>query len=292
MTVSVKKEEKLEVTMIQWFDDHFYKIELSDKTFDYLPSVTTKLGVVSKPFLAQWRGDIGNREADLRVFEASQRGVRIHNAWYVLTIGGTVLYQPSQKPNYTEEQLAAIKGQKAILNYQDEMLAIYRLSKWLQIVKPKVLASEMICYSLLTRDAGTIDNVMEIEAGEYPVNGKTPLALPKGRYIVDLKSGKSVDEDAFMQTAAYAKCYESMGLGKIDGTLILHTGSGNRTGIEGVSTLYRSKAEVETDYADFRAASSLWERKSGDMRPKVFEFPSFISMNQQEVKNETAKKSN
>jgi len=81
-------------------------------------------------------------------------------------------------------------------------------------------------------------------------------------------------------------------LGKIDGTLIIHTGAKTRTGLEGVATLYRSKEEVETDYVDFRAASSLWERKSGDMRPKVFEFPSLISINPVEEKNEAAKKNN
>lgn len=272
--------------MIEWFDNHFYKIKYqldgAADVVEYLPSVTTKLNIIAKPFLAQWRGDIGNREADMRVFESSERGVRIHHAWYTLTTGGVVLYQPFQHPNYTLEEIEQIKeanlGNVAIVKFQDEMYDVYKLSKWLKVVKPTILHSEKIVYSVNNRDAGTVDNIFGIEEGDYEINGKKPIHIPKGIYVVDLKSGKVVDDNAFMQTAVYAACAEEMGLGEINGTLILHTGSSMKTGIEGLATLYRSKEEMGKDYQDYRLAAALWERKNADMKPKVFEFPSLLTL--------------
>lgn len=276
----------MEVQMIEWFDSHFYKIKYqldgAADVVEYLPSVTTKLNIIAKPFLAQWRGDIGNREADMRVFESSERGVRIHHAWYTLTTGGVVLYQPFQHPNYTLEEIEQIKeanlGNVAIVKFQDEMYDVYKLSKWLKVVKPTILHSEKIVYSVNNRDAGTVDNIFGIEEGDYEINGKKPIHIPKGIYVVDLKSGKVVDDNAFMQTAVYAACAEEMGLGEINGTLILHTGSSMKTGIEGLATLYRSKEEMGKDYQDYRLAAALWERKNADMKPKVFEFPSLLTL--------------
>lgn len=281
-------ETKIEVKMIEWFDDHFYKIKCTSlvngipiESSDYFPSVTTKLQVISKPFIARWRGDIGNREADLRMFEASERGVRIHHAWYTMTTGGIVIYNPWQHPNYTEEEIQKLSsdnfGNIAIVRYQDEMYDLYKLQRWLQIVKPKILGSELINYSVKNRDAGTLDNLFEIEEGKYLINGKEALFLPGGVYVVDLKSGNNVDDDAFMQTGDYAFNVQEMGIASPVGTLILHTGAKTRTGIEGLSTLYRSKEQMEQDYQDYRLAAALWERKNGNMKPKVFEFPTLLN---------------
>ena len=274
-----------EIKLVEWFDSHFYKIsyELEGKELtEYFASTTTKLGIVSKPFLAKWRGDIGNREADMRLFEAQERGVRIHHAWYTMTTGGAVVYQPSQRPNYNDHEISELMDKYAanvaIIRYQDEMYDLYKLSKWLEIVKPKILFSEKIVYSLKNRDAGTMDNLFYIEEGEYAINGSKPLKLPSGIYVADLKTGGQVDDNAFMQTADYAACAEEMGSGEIKGTIILHTGSKVKTGIDGLSTLYRSKEQMEEDYQDFRLAASLWERKNKNTSPKIFEFPSLLSL--------------
>ena len=79
------------VKVIEYFDQRFYKMSFLDP-LDYFPSVTTKLGIIDKPFLARWRGDIGNREADYRVRDAQEKGSNIHNGWFVMTQGGAVVY--------------------------------------------------------------------------------------------------------------------------------------------------------------------------------------------------------
>lgn len=282
-------QTQTEVKLVEWFDDHWYKINYQavdaagneTEVTTYFPSVTTKLGVIAKPFIAKWRGDIGNREADLRMFESSERGVRIHHGWYTLTTQGIVLYQPPQRPNYQQSEIDGFidefMGNVAIIRYQDEMYDLVKLTKWLNIVKPITCASELIVYSIANKDAGTTDNVFDIEEGEYAINGSKPLNLPKGRYVADLKTGNVVDDDAFMQIACYAKCYEEMGLGEITGGLIIHTGAKTRTAIEGLATLYRTREQLEEDCKDYRLASALWERKNANAKPKVFEFPTLLT---------------
>lgn len=269
------------IDRVQWFDDRFYKIE-KEGVVRYVPSVTTKLGVIAKPFLAKWRGDIGNREADMRMFEAAERGTRIHNAWSVLTTGGTVLYQPWDRPNFAPEHLAKIFEEKggnvAVLQYQDEMYQVFKLQKWIAAVNPKIIASEITVYDLANNDAGTADNVIEVNGGSYLVSGAKPITIMPGKYVVDLKTGSTVDEDAFQQTAAYAGCLLSMGQTGIVGTIIIHTGSKNKGGIEGLGTLVRDREQWPKDYENYRLVSKVWEMKNQGASPKVFDLPTMISL--------------
>jgi hypothetical protein len=281
----------VQVKMVQWFDQHWYKLELVNGKLEtrWIPSVTTKLGIVDKPFLPKWRGDIGNREADMRLFEAQEKGTRIHNAWHVFCTGGTIIYNPWQRPNYTDPEIADLTleadGNIAVIRYQDEMLALTKLQKVVDLVKPKMIFSEKIVYSLMNNDAGTADNAWEIPKGEYPINGKNPLYISGGRYLIDLKTGGVVDDNAFCQTAAYVKCDEEIGAPPYAGTIIFHTSANTRKGIEGFAALLRSRAEMEEDYKTYRITAELWERKNENAAPRVFEFPSLLSMKQKENTN-------
>jgi len=280
--------EKPKVTQIEWFDSHFYRVDfdLSDDgdkpETRYIPSVTTKLGSVAKPFLAHWRGDIGNREADLRVMEAADRGSRVHYAYDVFKRGGAVIYQPFNRPTYTQEEINKIfedyAGIVSVLNHQEEMYQVYKLQRLYKILKPTVLFSEHIVYSLESNDAGQVDDIWQIEAGEYKVIGAKPLIIEEsGLYVNDLKTGKEIDDDAFLQTAVYLKLAESMGLGEFKGTLITHTQAKTKQGIEGLTVYHRKRPQVEQDYSDYLKIADIWQRKFGDLRPKCFEFPSLIT---------------
>lgn len=290
---------EIKVKLVEWFDDHWYKIELEDFLHDYFASTTTILGVTSKPFLAHWRGDIGNREADLRMNEAGDRGSRLHNAWCILNQGGAVIYQPYKRPLYSYDQIEDLRVKYcdlvAVLNYQEEMYQLTKLERWIKAVKPFYTLTEQIVYSLSNKRAGTADNVFGIEAGEYSISGSKPLKLERGLYVADLKSGKQVDDDAYMQTADYMMMIEEMAengvewaknlieeYGKFVGSLIIHTGSKNRSGIEGLATLLRTREQLEQDFSDLQHADKLWRRKNKDAKPTVFEFPSLLTLQGEE----------
>mgnify|MGYP001590927773 CR=1 FL=1 len=297
-----KKDSKIKV--VEYFDERFYKIEKDDGSFDYYPSTTTILGVTSKPYLAKWRGDIGNREADVRINEAAERGTRLHNAWKTYCQGGAVVFQDHRHPELTREEMDRIEGKyfgsMAILPTQDEMLQMRKLQTWRKILKPTPLITEQILYSVFNQRAGTADNIFGIEAGKYYINGSKPLMLEKGLYIADLKTGNAIDDDAFMQVADYffmllemsqsvewvAKLFESFE--PLVGALIIHTGAKTKNGIEGLSTILRTREELEQDYIDINHAAELWKRKHKGIKPITLEIPTLIAMDleqQEETSN-------
>jgi hypothetical protein len=278
---------EIKTKLVEFYDEHWYKVE-DENGVNYYPSVTTKLGIVAKPYLAKWRGDIGNREADMRLFDASERGKRIHDAWWTMTMGGAVIYNPTKHPNFTEEEITTLKAEHGgifyIVKYQDEMVQLNKLAAFLRIVKPEIIASEVIVYSHKYKEAGTIDNVFRIKEGEYLINGKKPLYLVGGVYIADLKTGNTLDDNAYMQMASYAKMWEERTGMAVAGTFGLHTGSKNKTGISGLGVNSRTLSEVLTDFDDFRNVSKMWERNHKDDKPQTYEFPAIISFKNKETK--------
>lgn len=271
--------DEVKIKQVEWFDSRWYKLEVAKGEVRWIPSVTTKLGITDKPFLARWRGDIGNREADMRLFEAQNRGSRIHAAFDVYQKGGVIIYNPWQRPNYTPEELEEIKKKNTlwfVVQYQDEMHDLLKLSKFHEIVKPEIIMTEGTVYSLEDNDAGTVDALYKIQGGSYLVNGSKPLKLESGVYVVDLKTGSVVDKNAYRQTAAYVKCILRMKIANPIGTIILHTQSKNKAGIEGLGVLVHTQEEVAQDLREYRLISDLWMVEHGQDTPRVFEFPSII----------------
>jgi hypothetical protein len=297
--ITEKNTIESKIKMVEWFDDHWYKVSFDGKT-DYLESTTTVLGVTAKPFLAHWRGDIGNREADLRAAEAAERGTRLHNAWSIFCQGGVVLFNPPQRPNFTFDEIDSLRvqhvGMVAVLPTQDEMYQMTKLQRLYDVLKPKKVITESIVFSLKNHRAGTADNFLFIEKGDYQVNGKNPLKLEGGLYVVDLKTGKTVDDDAFMQISDYAFMFEEMAelgvkwvkelletYGKIAGGLIIHTSAKTKSGIEGLATLYRSRQELDQDQEDMNRIHAIWRRKNIGANPNVFELPTLITRTNKEI---------
>ncbi len=278
---------KIEVKQIDWFDDHFYKIryenEAKIEVEDYIPSVTTKLGALAKPFLIGWYGDIGTREARLRTMEQADRGSRIHWAWETYTTGGVVIYDSPKTPIYTKEEVDKIiessKGNYLILRDQEEMYQMMKMEKFYKALDPISCASESIVYDIENRDAGTMDNLFEINSGEYEINGATLLKLGGGFYIFDLKSGNYLGKEARMQVACYAKCAVSMGLvPEIEGALIGHTASKTKKGIEGFSTVHLTQDDIEQEYQDYRDIARVWDRNFGTRKPTIRQIPGIIKL--------------
>src|SRR3990167_1265381 len=221
------------IVLVEFFDDHWYKI-VKENEIHWCASVTTKLGIVDKPGLARWRGDVGNREADLRMYDAGQRGKRIHWAWAMALEGGAVIYDPWQNPVYTPEGLvelnAKYNGKVAILRTQEEMYQIDKLHRQHLIMKSKPVAVELKVYDLASKTAGTIDSVEQIETGSYLVNGAKPITIMGGLWVCDLKTGNWLGDEANYQTAKYLEMYEKQFSVKCAGTIIRHTGASTKKG--------------------------------------------------------------
>ena len=298
--MTVQETQKPEIEMVEWCDDHFYKVKYQNEygvdVQEYIPSVTTKLGAIAKPFLIQWYGDLGNREANIRKFEQADRGSRIHHAWYTYATGGVVIFNPPKKPNFTRQQADELfeqyKDNVCILQNQDEMLDMDKLKRWCDYIKPTFLGCEYTVCSLKNRDAGTVDNKIYTEGGEFPINGRTLITIPKGKYILDIKTGNYIGKEAEMQVSAYFKCDEDMtNEDDLMGAIILHTGSKIKSGIEGLSTILMLRDDIEKQFKNYRLISQVWESNFGNLKPKVLQIPNLITLKEPDqtegVKNET-----
>ena len=273
------------IKLCEYFDQHYYRIEDEDGTFEYYPSTTTKLNASPKPFLATWRGDIGNREAEIRLFEAGERGKRIHFSINLFLNGGTVIYNPYQRPNYTEEEIASLKaeGNLFILQQQDEMLQVIKFQDWYNVINPIIVETELTVYDEDEKEAGTIDIIADIEAGTYEVAGSKPLKLEGGRYVVDIKSSKEVYDEAYLQLSSYRRMYNKrfkglVGFVEAREALVIHTNAQRvKKGIAGLMTHLRTSEELDADYEAFRHIAAIWDRNNTS-RPKYLEFPTMVKL--------------
>lgn len=271
-----------DVVLIEFFNAHYYKVTLQDSQARFIPSVTTKLGIVDKPNVSRWRGDLGNREADLRMYEAAQRGTRIHWAHAVMLKGGAVIYDPWQKPVYTPEGIIELHKkykEVAILRTQEEMWDICKLAEQYKRLAPMVLGVEEMVYDIDEGMAGSIDHILSIQEGVYSIAGKSPLSLPGGIYIGDLKTGKYVDDTVFRQLAPYASCFEKKYAIQVAGALVTHTGSPVKTGIPGLTTKFCPREILFSKHLPaYKHAAALWDAEHEGEQPETFHFPSIISI--------------
>lgn len=276
------------VKMISRYDDRFYAVTLLNGEIRYLPSVTTYLSALNKEWLPRLRGDIGNREADIRLSDAAERGSRIHHACYIYATGGVVMFEYPAEMNFEEAveirtrnaQVVAQCNAQGIRWYklyrQNEMEQHERFVKWCEIVKPKFICAEQVFWSLELNMAGTLDYVVYIDQGEYAVSGKTPVKLG-GTYVIDVKSGFAFDEGYYLQMSGYKKLYEQRRNAQLTGTIGLHLNSSTRTGIPGVSTYVTEGEKVDEHFERLMDVQRIWQWQNPNAAPKAGAFRSITA---------------
>lgn len=256
----------------------YYKINTGFGEAAY-PSVTTILGVINKEFLYDWYGKLGSDKAFAYLQWSAERGDRIHEGFETLLSGYDVLYNPKSNPNFTEEELKQYKKPYYILENSDEILECKKLQEFLKIVKAKTLFTEQAVYSDSLKDAGTLDALVQINSGTFKVNGRTPLELEGGVYLLDLKTGRNISEDYYLQIAAYYNAaLERKLVNNIIGGLILHTQSKNKTGIPGFGVHLRTKKEIEEDLEIYKYVRKVWDWKYKKESPTIFTVPTILNI--------------
>jgi hypothetical protein len=139
------------------------------------PSVTTVLGVINKPWLNEWRGDLGNEEADRVSGEAADTGSDFHdlgaafNRTALMGLSRTILI-PAPTP-----QLAC-------------MMAAY--AEWFDRVVERVLAVEEVVYHPTYGYAGTYDLLAVLKGDATPT-------------VIDLKTSRAIYPEHGLQLGAY-----------------------------------------------------------------------------------------
>lgn len=272
--------ENTEIKTAMWFDERGYSIKFKDGMSWHQASVTTKLGIEDKPFLYKWYAELGWDQARKKLNEAGERGKRIHYAVFIYLMGGIVIYNPWQIPNYTEEEIESFKKENPyfmVLSNQDEMLALWKIQKFFDAVKPEIVKLEETVWNMEYGIAGTLDMALTIEKGTYDVNGAKGLVIPEtGVYIADLKTGSMISDSAWAQIAAYQKAFEGLSGLETKGGLVLHTSSSNKKGIEGLASVLKTSDELKSDFQIFKSLSYVWDQRNPGFTLKAFNFPTLI----------------
>jgi len=296
-----KATEKLVVKMVEYFDDHWYKITFPPDYDGYLPqgykipigridwvkSVTSIQGIVAESWLANWRGEVGNEEADTVLIEKRDKGLYVHAGTEILDQKGVVIFNNPKNPAYILEEINEMKVKlkekerpHIVIYDQQAALELYRYRQLFEIIKPRVVATEMTVYSLDHRFGGTLDKLWDITGGTFKGIHGSPLSLDTGYYMADIKSGAPKPQKHLEQIAAYTRAWEE---GREDdkrivGGLIIYTNATqNKSGIEGIKIVVHTRDEMKEAFNVFKAEIVV-DKAHASQKPKILELPSLMSL--------------
>ncbi len=266
------------VNRFEYFDDRFYKILIPEsyelpETFPasykdgdniFLPSVTTYLGIISEHFLSRWRGDVGNERADYISWKARELGSEIHNLVEQRLRGKAVHYITK----YDE------KPAEALVTYSQEVaVQLYRYETLIKKIKPIIISAEQTVFNIEECYAGTTDQLWRFDEDFEYLQGRTKIEFVKGHYLVDIKTGRNVNETSyFAQLSAYANA-ENYKHFDIQGVIILHLNNSVKSGVEGVKMFVKDKSEIERYYKYFLSVKETF-LFNNDIEPILYEIPS------------------
>lgn len=135
-------------------------------------SVTTALQIIRRPQLEQWRGNLGNEEADRVMNEAADFGSAVHDHCQQINLGRRIV-----------APLPLIEA------YQ----------QWFDATVKEVIHVEQAVWSDTYWYAGRCDLVAVLKGDKVPT-------------VIDLKTSKGVWPDMALQLSAYRQAYEEQGL--------------------------------------------------------------------------------
>ena len=153
------------------------------------PSITTVLGAKEKPGLVDWRNSLGHTAADKEMNRAADRGTAVH----------------SMIEKYLDNDA------NPIVNHLIEHVAEYNSLKLLLRNINNIITQETALYSDLLKVAGRVDCIAEYKGTLSIIDFKTSTN----------SKDRSIIEDYFLQTTAYALMFEELYGIKIDNIVIL-----------------------------------------------------------------------
>jgi len=286
---------------VEYFDDRFYKATLpigidesyyknfpdsyKDIFFDrievYMPSFSTIYSNTKhQSWYPQWRGNVGNLQADILSGIAKQKGSNIHKALELAFRGHVIAFLNPKIEDLSEKRLVEIKAQYQkpvyILHSQEEMIQVARWKKLIDTIKPEIISSEQQVHNFFHCYAGTLDQLWHLEAGTYLINGSTvKTKLETGLYVIDYKTGNTMDDEHVLeQLAAYIEAHPEKD--KIVGGIGIHLNARSKNGIDGVKLTVKSREELQPYWEKFLNLKKVFFDDL-EIQPKKYEIPQYIT---------------
>lgn len=194
---------------------------------EWVPGVTTVIGLRAKDALVGWAFKVGKEHPELpSIHQYTDELAEIGSCAHAI-IGGLLGGVAPDLGDYTANVIEA--AQVPVLKYQE----------WAMGKTIELLASERAYVSDKHRFGGTLDVLARI-------NGVVT--------VLDLKTGKAIYPEYFHQLAAYAELVAEVGGLRVDAIRILQIG---RTGAEGFTE--RVMTDWSLNWSWFLAARALYQ---------------------------------
>ena len=202
------------------------KVHTVYKTGDSIrvPSVTTILGVLSKPALIPWANRLG-----LQGIDSSKYVDRL------ATIGTLAHYWIECYLNNEEPNLDQYSPEEKDLASN----SVLKFLEWYDGINPKVIATELRLVSEAHRFGGTVDCICEIEG--------------RGIGLLDIKTSKAIYQEHLYQLAAYWKLALEQGY-NVKWVSVIQVG---RNPEEGFSVRHCKGQELEKNWSVFQCCLNL-----------------------------------
>ena len=203
-------------------------------------SVTTILQVLDKPALRYWFGKEVYRAlvVDPSLSEKDALAAPYRSATTAMGRGTTV-HSIVEAYKHTKKYLESIPD-----DFKPYAQAFYT---WFEDNDVEMVENEKTVVSKKYGYAGTLDLIVK-----FKKNGRTLIA--------DVKTGKDIYDEVFMQLSAYKQAYEENGGEKVGiGVLLLSTGA------DGKATGKYKFEEGEYCFDEFLAARKLWIWKNQEL---------------------------
>jgi len=191
-------------------------------------SVTTSLGIIRKPSLEEWRGNVGNKMADETLKTAGIFGDEIHEYVNMINNG-----------NGYEIDIKKLEPRKAFL--------VSWFKDWFFENVQEVIYSEKEVFSEKHRYFGHLDSIYLLK------NKKKPD-------IIDIKTGSILDKSVRWQTSAYLEAAKEDLDINIDNRIIIWLPRKNKK----CQAIYLDKSTHEIDFLGFihaKESYKIWNQK-------------------------------
>jgi hypothetical protein len=244
---------KKSITRILNVDPNSKRVSVLDNRFytrfdEYYPSVTNILQFMPKgKFFETWLKDVGHN-ADIIARKAANEGTQVHDAIERYVAGEKITWLNDE--GYSNYSL-------------DVWKLILKFHEFWSTYKPTLLASEIHLFSDTYKYAGTCDLVVEIEGV---------------RWLLDIKTSKSIHTAMDLQLAAYAQAWNETFEEKIEKTgIIWLKSSKQKEGKIGTMQgkgweIYQPTRTFEENLKLFNNIHELYKLEHPDPKPYIHEF--------------------
>jgi len=273
MKIDIKKI-KDDIVQVTTVDERWYIKTVKGKDIFY-PSVTWICYYYPKGIsYFKWLANKGWDEAEAIKVEAGERGSKVHNAIHDLVCGKEV--------KMDDKYFSESKGQDEELSV-DEWEAIVSFRDWFSLVKPEVIASEVVGFNDKDKYAGTMDCICLIRKNiKY-----NSTEITRGFYLLDWKTSQDIWPSYEIQVSAY-RSMVSNDVKKQMAKLLTPEEAKDKEfkkiklGILQVG--YRRNKNkfkftmVDDKYNLFLATKKIWENECASISPRQIDYPRSLKL--------------